>query len=56
MLPFFATAGTKEGKLVEFNCDIDPVNLTIFLQDNGIPSDACNVFERCYIMLCYERC
>ena len=43
-----ATAGTTERELVEFSRDIDPVNLAIYLQDNGIPSDICNVLESKY--------
>ena len=43
-----ATAGTTDGELVEFSRDIDPVNLAIFLQDNGILSDVCNVLESKY--------
>ena len=43
-----AIAATSEGELVEFSRDIDPMNLAMFLQDNGIPSDVCNVLESKY--------
>ena len=43
-----AVTATSEGELVKFSRDIDPVNLAMFLQDNGIPSDVCNVLESKY--------
>lgn len=40
-----AGSGQLSGCAADFRSDMDVVSLSLFLGENGIPSDVCEVFE-----------